>query len=588
MAQNNSGGKKNNAPSSPRRPSQKSSAKSHSESNSFDLKSAIASKLKNIIISSDKSQNKAVSVQSAPKKTSKTLSQEHSKLTEAQPTADSNVNRTQKIKIGNILDTSKMESPRPPAKSVQRKMHNSYLTSQNSSASQNPLRNRGDNSSASGRRRSGELTFSSFMSEYTKKLWVRILLITFAVLFLIYLVYQMYLNYYSDVKTEIATISTYSETIDTEGIAIRDEFVINEKLSSSSVSAVENGAKVSKGQTVINTFNSSQAAAAYKRIAEIDEEISELQSMANSSEDSANEVTNIESQLDEQITSLAQCVNDGSLNKISDLKGNITYLMNKRLVSMRKVEDYQERIDSLEQEKQSLEAVYSEEPTTINASSSGYYVDSLDGYENLLSISTLPELTVSKLNSIMDKEVTTPENLAGKLITDFSWYLACPVSAKEAEDYLSIDSAYTLVLPYSETGSVQGLLTYLNDDGSGSYLAIFRCSSLLSELCTIRRQPVKIQIRSYNGFNIKKSALHIRVTTVESTDEDGNVTQEEIKYPCVYTIVGNQVVAKKVNILYNGDKTVICSYKENESNYLALYDKVITEGKGLYAGKIIN
>lgn len=561
-----------------RKSSQGGSQKKLSNGKSFNLKGVIASITKAPGINSDNLRNKPKAIQKKAKQKNPSTRRDVQK-NEIQAET-----RKQEIKIGETLDTSKMEPLPPTTRRTQRNLtgNRSTHSDRQRTTSKQPQWTKSGT-------KSRELTFSVLISEYTRKIWFKIIIVTFAILLAMYVVYQAYLNYYTDVKTEIAVISTYSETIDTEGISIRDESLIDGSLSSTTVSAVENGAKVSKDQTIINIFNSSQAAAAYKRIAEIDEEISELQSMATISEDSANEVNNIEKQLDEQITNLAKSVNDRNLSKISDIKGNLTYLMNKRLVAMRQVEDYQDRIESLNEEKQSLESTYSEKPSTITARSSGYYVNSLDGYENLLNTSMLSELTVSSLNNIMEQVVDVPENSAGKLIMDFTWYLACPVSAKEAEDYLAVNSVYTLILPYSETGSMQGTLAYLNKGDNDQYLAIFRCNSLLSELCNIRRQPVKIQIRSYTGFNIKKSALHINVTTVETKDEDGNVTgEEEVRYPCVYTIVGNQVVAKRVNILYNGDKVIICSSKENGSNYLSLYDEVITEGKGLHAGKIIN
>ncbi len=431
--------------------------------------------------------------------------------------------------------------------------------------------------------------FVQYLKTYLKRTWVKVMLAVMVVFLLMYASYQAYLRYYSDIKTEIASISTYSETIDTEAIAVRDEIIIDKMLSGTSVSTVANGGKVSKDQTIINMFESSEAAEAYTRIAEIENEIAELQSMATASEDSAAEVGNIKKQIDGQISNLAKSVNASELGEVSEIKSNITYLMNKRLIAMRKVEDYQSRIDKLTKEKTSLENSYNESPAQINSPQSGYYVNTLDGYENLLNTSMLPELTAEKLDSIMKQKAAVPENSAGKLITDFSWYLVCPVSAEVAEDYLAVQSVYTLILPYSETGSIKGTLVYLNEGEGDKLLAVFKCYSLLSELCTIRSQPVKIQIRSYTGFSVKKSALHVYHDEVEVKDENGKVTgHKEVRYPCVYVIVGNQVVQRRVNVVYNGDKFAICSSNNAGNGYLSLYDKVITEGKGLYAGKIIN
>ena len=434
-----------------------------------------------------------------------------------------------------------------------------------------------------------ETTFKSVIRKYTGKLWFRVGVSVAAVFAVILLVFQIYLRVYSDVKTEVAAITDYMETIDVEGVAIRDEHPINETRGKYSVNVVTNGEKVSNGQTIINVFNSSEAAAAYERIAEIDRQIAELQGMVTASEDSANAVTNIERLLDEQVASLNAVVCRGDLSHIADIKNNLSYLLNKRLVAMRKVEDYQDRIDALESEKQSLQSAYAQSPAAIAASDSGYYVNALDGYENLLNPSMLDDLTADKLEKIMNRQVSVSANSAGKLLGDFNWYLACPVPIKQAEDYLAVNSVYTLLLPYSETGSLQATLVSLNraDENDDTFLAVFKCSSLLSELCSIRRQPVKIQIRSYRGYSVKKSALHVMIRDVDVTDDNGDkIGTREERLPCVYVVMAGQIYAKRVKVIYNNDQIAICSIS-SDSNYLELYDEVITEGRDLYAGKIV-
>ena len=490
----------------------------------------------------------------------------------------------QESSVGDILDTAEMPKPKPA--SVNYRAYEAMYNDKDEARYESKAEREFEKNYSG----SANVTVKGLLHEYMQKLWVRLLLSAFLLLLVIFIIYQLYLNVYTSIKTETANITVYSETIDVEGIAIRDEQVIGGSMNGASVSAVNNGEKVLKGQPVINIFHSGKAAAAYERIQEIDKQISELESMVTASEDSANAVTNIEKLIDEQMILLGDYTDSSDLSKLGDVKGEVSYLLNKRLVAMKKVENYQDRIDELNREKASLESTYSQQPSTINAPSSGYYVNSLDGYENLLNTSMLADLTADKLQRIMSQKVSAPDQSTGKLLGDFTWYLACPVPAKDAEDYLAVESVYTLLLPYSKTGSMQGTLVYLNEGDGKTSLAIFQCTSLLSELCEMRSQPVKIQIRSYKGFNIKKSALHVRIRDVEEKDEEGNVTgSHEERYACVYTMVGNQIYAKKIDILYNGDKFVICNPNSDVgSNYLSLYDEVITEGKGLYAGKIID
>lgn len=435
-----------------------------------------------------------------------------------------------------------------------------------------------------------EFTVKSVWKRYVQKRWFRVATVVAIAFMAILFGFQLYLGYYSNVKTEVVRLTTYSETIDVEGVAIRDEIPLSAAVGGLAVGAVKDGEKVSKGQAIVNIFGSDKAAAAYRRVTEIDREIEELKGMVTASEDSAEAVANIEKILDEQIMKLNAEVYDHDLSDVAEIKNNLSYLMNKRLVAMRKVEDYGDRIEELEREKQSLENTYSQKPSSVTAPSSGYYVNALDGYEDQLKTNMLDTLTAESLSDILSRKPAATDNGSGKLMQNFVWYLACPVSQKKAEDYLAVGSVYTLILPYSETGSMQATLAYLNrEENSDKVLAIFKCSSLGSELSHIRRQPVRIQIRSYEGYSVKKSALHVTVSQVEDKDKEGNVigTHEE-RHPIVYVVIAGQLFSRRVDILYNGDKTVICSAKTEGSNYLAMYDEVVTEGKGLYERKIVN
>ena len=490
-------------------------------------------------------------------------------------------------RVGDVLDTAGMPKPKPS--SVNFHAFDGLYGEKSENQAQDHYESEAEREFDRGYVGSANVTIRGLMREYTKKLWVRMALGAFGLLLAVFLAYQFYLRVYTGVKTETATITYYSETIDVEGVAIRDETLIGGSVSGAAVSAVKNGEKVLKGEPVINLFSSAKAAEAYERIAEIDRQIAELESMVTASEDSANAVHNIDNLLDEQMMLLSDLGGRGDMSQLDDIKGEVSYLLNKQLVAMRKVENYQDKIDALTSEKERLSAANAQAPATVNAPTSGYYIDSPDGYESLLTPSMLDTLTPAGLKQIMSRKVSVPENSAGKLMKDFTWYLACPVPAQDAKDVLAVKSVYTLLLPYSETGSLQATLMALNPDENGkTVLAIFKCTTLGSELCDLRTQPVKIQIRSFKGFNIKKDALHVRIRQKEDTDEEGNTYSYEERLPCVYIQVGHQIYPRLVDILYNNDKFVICAVNDNgDSEYLSVYDEVITEGRGLYERKIV-
>ena len=366
-------------------------------------------------------------------------------------------------------------------------------------------------------------------------------------------------------------------------------------MSNTSVMTLQNGEKISKGDPIVNIFSSEPEARAYERVSEINRELSVLDSMKTATEDGANAVGIINKQLDKKMVELNKASQQRDMSEAVEIKNNISYLLNKRLVAMRQMEDYNARVERLNKEKEELESKYSKQPDTIIAPDSGYFADSCDGYETLLNTSMVGELTLKKLNEIMNKEVSPPEKTIGKLVNSFSWYLACPVSAKDSDFLLSGDT-YKLFLPYSEKESIEAVLDRIDkQNGDDTFLALFKCSSLASELCTVRRQPVKIQKCSYEGFAIPKSALHagVKRVTYKNPHPESEyprahlVCVTDITYPSVYAIVAGQIKEKEVSIIYGTDKMVICSPK-NGGNYLSLGDTVVITERGLYDGKLLD
>ena len=65
-----------------------------------------------------------------------------------------------------------------------------------------------------------------------------------AVLLLVYVGYQIYLSQYTGLKTETATYSTVSETIDTTGFIIRDEEIVDTNYNGVLNYTVDDGEKV--------------------------------------------------------------------------------------------------------------------------------------------------------------------------------------------------------------------------------------------------------------------------------------------------------------------------------------------------------
>ena len=87
---------------------------------------------------------------------------------------------------------------------------------------------------------------------------------------------------------------------------------------------------------------------------------------------------------------------------------------------------------------------------------------------------------------------------------------------------------------------------------------------------TFKQAQFKYIVNSYGGLRVSRSALRF------------NDDQER----GVFVVVGGKLVFKKINVEYWGDDYLICT-QEDDGDYLKLYDRIVTEGKDLYEGKVV-
>lgn len=416
--------------------------------------------------------------------------------------------------------------------------------------------------------------------------------IVFAVLYICYLLYQVG---YSKIVTEQALNITISDEIETTGITVRDEQIIENRSAGFIISAVTEGRKVSKGETIAYRFKSAADAQAFERINEIDEQIAQFKNMETAGEESAADANSLEKLLDERFNALNAAINSGDLSELNSIKNDIAYILNKRQIYMKKADNFNSLISQLKAERDNLSKTFDVTPATIKADRSGYFVGVVDGYEKMLTTSTVEKLSADQLGVIMQTEVeVNDDDHIGKIAEDYKWNIACVISVEDAAR-LKPGNTYTLQLPYSEAGSIRAQLQSIKADEDGSRaVVIFSCSYLFSELTSVRTQPVIIKVKTYEGIGIKTSAIRTRQTENKQepvSGSDVSVTDEEPLSDFeegVYVLWGNEVLFKRIEVLYKSKEGIAVVKKTTDQKWLNLYDDVIVEGRGLYGGKIVD
>lgn len=420
-----------------------------------------------------------------------------------------------------------------------------------------------------------------------------------AVLLLIYVGYQVYLSQYTGLKTEAATYSTVSESIDTTGFIIRDEEVISSSYSGVLNYTVDDGEKVAEGGAIAEIYPTEEDAAVQNRIARIDDELNRLSALETPSDSTASNPKLIGSQISKKTTSILGALKSGSMSDVTDERNDLQLLLSQRQVVTGKESsgDYAAHVNELHEERIALTQSASASIGTVSSPAAGYFIRSVDGYENAVSLDGVTSLSVSDVRALEEEEPAgTDTESIGKVAKDFNWYIACILTEN---DLVRLDrtTKVTVEMPFATVEQIPAEVVKINRDSeTGEAAVILKCTYMNSDLASARMETLRINISSYSGVLVPESAVHFADVVAHETDEDGNevdVTYENIRG--VYVKSGSRLRFVQIfsDATINGYAICKVSLSTEEREQLVtgdtiqLYDEVVVEGTDLYDGKML-
>lgn len=421
-----------------------------------------------------------------------------------------------------------------------------------------------------------------------------------AVLLLIYVGYQIYLSQYTGLSTETAMYATVSDSIDTTGFVIRNEVPVRSNYTGVLNYTLNDGEKTAAGGVIAEVFASESDAAAKNRIARIDDELARLTVLENPAETASSNPKMIGSQISRKITSLLSNIKSGSFSQLTDEKNDLQLLLSQKqiITGAESGEDYAAHTEELRAERLSLSLSASGSTGVITSPASGYFIRSVDGYEDAVSMENVTELTVSDVRALEEGEVgsTNDTKLLGKIAKDYEWYIACVVTEN---DLVRLDRTVkvTVEMPFASTEQIPAEVIEINRDSeTGDAALILKCNYMNSELAAARKEPLRINISSYSGVLVNEKAIHFSSVTKYETDNDGNEVEKVYENVMgVYVKYGGRIRFVQVfsDATING--YAVCklnlSTSEREqlvtSKTIQLYDEVVVEGTDLYDGKML-
>lgn len=380
---------------------------------------------------------------------------------------------------------------------------------------------------------------------------------------------------------EVTVLAASSVTVDEKneytGYIMRTEQVVLSQTDGGVSYRVSGGEKVASDTVVARVFDSAGSDEVRAQLVKLDNKLSVL---ARSTVDEGTRFTGtgiIDSQINETYYTIMSRLSDGDLDYVMRKKDELGVLLNRRKMLVKDVDSFDGAIAEVTEEQSSLIAGLGDAYTEIQVGQSGYFYTDIDGFEGIFDASKAAEMTAEDFEEMIS---SVPEESysgypIGKLVTDFKWYLALEIPQTEIIKY-NTEYRYNIIFPYNSDKRISMRLDRMATSADGQRcVLVFSSSEMPKDFNYLRAQNVQIVSKSYSGYRVPASSVRV-VDGVQG----------------VYVLEGSVVRFKRIHPILESDGYIIVEKQDTTSDESVSYDLgycdlIITEGKRLYDGKII-
>ncbi len=399
--------------------------------------------------------------------------------------------------------------------------------------------------------------------------WTTVIILLLSVFVIVAAVGQIFFAGGDRIKTETAYFYDMEEEIPFTGVYLRDETVIYSPGTGVISYEHEDGSKVGLSSVIARRYKTESEIESRRVIESLKNRIAVLQSAERLIGTDNSQLEAISGQINEYHSELISLIQSGKYTEAEMQRDNMLESLCKREITLKESDGYSEKISALQDRVNRLETSLSGDVSDITAGGTGYFVSGTDGYEGELHVSDIESLSADMVREIIAKPVKSRSSSAiGKLISDYRWRAAAVINT---EKMFGINEGSEVTLRVgSDAQLLDAEVVAVTDCADGQSLYIFECDKLTSAVVQGRTARFKLVVNSYGGLRVSREAIHY-----DSEDNRG-----------VFIIRGTTLKFRKINVVYWGEDYVICS-QEDKDDYLKLYDRIVTQGRDLYDGKVV-
>lgn len=182
--------------------------------------------------------------------------------------------------------------------------------------------------------------------------------------------------------------------------------------------------------------------------------------------------------LDEKIYEMCEklvlCENTGEIEKYGEFENAVRDAVTGKQLATGAQIDVTAKISALKAQLTDLKAA-SNTYGTVTASHPGYYISTVDGYEEAISYKNILQADAAAIDGLLQGtgKKPTSSNQMGKLVDGFNWYMLCTVDYEKASK-LKIGSGVRVRFPLGAIEEITAKVCKIESAGDGQVDARFK------------------------------------------------------------------------------------------------------------------
>lgn len=401
--------------------------------------------------------------------------------------------------------------------------------------------------------------------------WFQITSVVLSIIVISYIVYNAFAYSYSPIDTQRLTEeTTIEETIDFKGFALRDEKIIDTSASGTVIPLAHDGKRVANGDDIAVVCQNDDQAAAYTKLESLKHELERYKNINDPDGTQELSADKLNTKISDAYDDIMDAVTTGAYDELPDaLTAYADKCATKQILTEGSI-DLSAKLTSLENEIAALTA-QNINYSSVKAPKSGYYINTIDGYESALSYKDALSLTSQQIESALNAEpAAVSGNSLGKIVESYKWYIVGETESQNSS-YFKNGAKITVNFPKEGVNHVTMLVEKADTQGD-KMTVVLSCSLMDETFANMRTEDMQIVTKSHMGYRVPSNVIRF--------DEDNNTG--------IYVLRGKIITFIPVEIIYTEDDFAIISSSSSNGKSVRLYDEVIIKGKELEDGKVIN